>query len=119
MRLAVYSGDLYAGTGNATGSYGTVWKSHNGTGREIGGGGLNSSWNSANVRSVYALTEFNGPLYAGMGINANSNSSVPWLYKWNGSTWTQVASGGTGTSGQSWANAHGYRVRSLAVYQNN
>jgi hypothetical protein len=45
---------------------------------------------------VYALTTFNGDLYAGGSFTKSGTTKVNYIAKWNGSAWSSVASGMNG-----------------------
>ena len=88
---------IYVSMGHTTASYGSnVWR-YNVSGTtwtKIGGGGLNSGWNTT-YQKVQSLTYFGGNLYAGV----DNGSSLSQIWRWNGSSWTKI--GGTDIS--SWS----------------
>ncbi len=80
--------DLYAGIGLST-TDAEVWR-YNGTAwTQIGGDGLNSSWNT-NYEGVYALTDDGTNVYAGLGNTAGDNE----VWRYNGTAWTQIGGDG-------------------------
>lgn len=86
--MVVWNDQLCAGLGG-TGGYAELW-CWTGTGNwvKIGGGlgaGVNSSWPAA--AAVPSLTTYKGELYA--GVQGSSHQVSVW--KWNGTTWTQIA----------------------------
>ena len=103
--LASYNSELYLG-----GYFGIVY---NTTGPSILTNFI-AKWNGTNLDSVgrgmdnlvYALTTYNGELYAGGSFTSAGGNPASCIAKWNGSTWSPVGSG---------MNANGI-VRSLAVY---
>lgn len=63
----------------------------NGTSWQPLGSGLTNSFNFTPV--VYALTVFNGELYAGGDFDTAGGQAIRGLAKWNGSQWSPVGSG--------------------------
>lgn len=108
----IASGDskMYAGTGNAQAGDAMVWQYDNTTDTWtiIGGQGFNSGWGANTYESVDSLLYHKGMLYAGLGRSTGDGE----LWRWNGSTWTQV--GGDGVF-SSW-NTNYENVASLVVY---
>ena len=106
--LTVYNGDLYAGLGGNT-DYDEVWKYNGSTWAKVGGDGLNSGWTTSTWQwGVNALSVYKGELYATVyGVVATLDDAEIWKY--NGSTWTQVGGDGVGSSwaGGSYEAAYG------------
>ncbi|MBP9751508.1 MAG: fibronectin type III domain-containing protein [Candidatus Moranbacteria bacterium] len=122
--LTTIGGKLYAGTGYNTGAATSngnaqVWEFDGTNWTIIGGQGVNGSWAyghpsmaTPTIRSVTSMTGYNGTLIVGLGGSTAGNAQV---WKWNGSTWSQIGGGGTGAGGQSWANAGKLSVPSMMV----
>jgi hypothetical protein len=102
------NGKLYVGTGVTTAGNAQVWEYDGSTWTVIGGQGINGSWAKYTYENVFALQNYNGELYAGIGTTANDGE----VWKYDGSTWTQV---GGDTLNNSWA-AGFESVYSLSVY---
>lgn len=77
---------LYAGTGNTIAGNALVWRFDGTTWTQVGGQGVNSSWNSGIYENVTSMISHGGDLYVGLGISANEAE----VWRWNGSTWTQI-----------------------------
>src|SRR6185369_16285495 len=75
---------------------------------EQGGNSIKGSWDLNGKLAVQAQVMVGGNLYAGLG-NAVGDAEV---WKWNGTTWTQV---GGENIGDSWADQTYENVDSLAV----
>ncbi len=91
--LVAKDGVLYAGVGS-TGNNGEVWRLQSGSWSRIGGAGLNGSWNNT-YRYISALGIYKGDIVAGgTGSLAGSND----VWKWNGSSWTQIGGDSTNSS---------------------
>ncbi len=111
--MTVWNDQLCAGLGGS-GAYSELW-CWTGTGNwtKIGGGsgaGVNSSWASA--AAVTSLAAYKGELYA--GIQGNSHQVSVW--KWNGTTWTQVAGQDVNST---WSDGAYTYARALTVYNGN
>lgn len=76
----------------------------------VAGDGLNTGWAGSTFEVVYALTEFNDKLYAGIGESTAGDAEV-WEYDPTTNLWTKV--GGDGVN-SSW-NTNYESVFSLAV----
>ncbi len=102
---------LYAGIGSASSAIGEVWR-YNGTSwTRIGGGGVNSGWNATH-RMIYSMALYRGELYIG-GYSAAVAAGDLW--KWNGSSWTQIGGDGL-NSGWNFTSTTNGEVGALAVY---
>ena len=89
--LTAYGGNLYAGLGNTNSQAdGEVWRYSAGTWSQIGGDGINSSWNATTFNRVLSLTNDGTNLYAGTGQGTNAGR----VYRWNGSSWTEIGGNG-------------------------
>jgi hypothetical protein len=108
--LTSYGGKLYAGLdGNGNLGYTSIWSYDGSTWSEVAGDSVNGSWDSSVYDRIYTVAEYNGDLYAGLGSAAGSGD----VWKFNGSSWTQV--GGDGLNG-SWS-SNIETVSSLQTYQ--
>lgn len=122
--MTTINGKLYAGTGYNTGAVtsngnATVWEFDGSAWTMIGGQGINSSWAyehpsvaTPTIRSVTSMTGYNGTLVVGLG-GATAGDAQVW--SWNGTTWTKIGGGGTGTGGQSWANGTKTSVPAMSI----
>lgn len=122
--LTTIGGKLYAGTGYNTGAATSnpnaqVWEYDGTNWTIIGGQGVNGSWAyghpsmaTPTIRSVTSMTGYDGSLIVGLGGSTAGNAQV---WKWNGSVWSQIGGGGTGSGGQSWANTGKLSVPSMMV----
>ncbi len=88
--LQIIGSTLYAGLGTGA-SDAEVWRWNGTSWTQIGGDGLNSSWNNAIFTQVLDLANDGTNLYASLGSGTNS----AYVYKYNGSTWTLMAGGGS------------------------
>ncbi len=104
--------NLYAGVGS-TGGNGEVWRYSGSTWTRIGGAGANGSWNGT-YRNIYSLVVSEGNLYVGSYGSTNNSADV---WKWNGSSWTQIGGDGL-NSGWNFSSIGNGEVGSLAVYGN-
>ena len=77
--------NLYAGLGT-TSNDGEVWKWNGSSWAQIGGDGINGSWQSAWGDTVNTLLWDGSALQAGTYDAAGSG----WVYSWNGSTWDLI-----------------------------
>ncbi len=89
--------DIYAGLGTGI-SDGEVWKWNGTTWSQIGGDGLNSSWATNTIEEVASIATDGTNAFVGLGSTAGDGD----VWKWNGSSWTQI--GGDGLN-SSWAAA--------------
>lgn len=109
----IASGDskMYAGTGNAQAGNALVWQYDNSDGSWtiLGGQGINSSWGANTYESVDSMLYHKGMLYVGLGRSTADGE----LWRWNGTTWTQVGGDALNTS---WAINTYENVSSLVVY---
>lgn len=102
---------LYAGIGSSSSAIGEVWR-YNGTSwTRIGGGGVNSGWNATH-RMIYSMAIYKGELYIG-GYSAAVAAGDLW--KWNGSSWTQIGGDGL-NSGWNFTSTTNGEVGALTVY---
>ncbi|HEV7454494.1 MAG TPA: LamG-like jellyroll fold domain-containing protein [Candidatus Saccharimonadales bacterium] len=85
--------NVYVGFGSTT-TDADVWKLNGTTWTQIGGDGVNSSWNT-NYEQVLSMRWFSGNLYAGLGNTAGDAE----VWKYNGTIWTQI---GGDTLNASW-----------------
>ncbi len=107
--LVPYNDRLCMGFGQNT-NMADVWCwTGSGNWSQIGGDGVNSSWNSSAI-IIQRLATYNGMLVAGTSDDTNRDPAV-WVY--NGTSWTKI--GGGGING-SWSDVVYYRVFSFAVY---
>jgi len=98
--MAVYNSALYAGLGLGAGDA-EVWR-YSGSGTtwtKVAGGGVNSSWTTANaIEFVGSLVSDGSYLYAGTGsTSASFAASDADVWRYNGTSWTQI--GGTSAAG--------------------
>lgn len=116
--MGSYQSQLVAGTGNfrGIGDYaenfdGDVWLYNGTTWSKIGGDGVSGSWTgAAGYYGVWSLVESGTDLMAGLaGVDGDAE-----VWKYNGTTWTQI--GGDGEGG-SWSGAY-YAVGAMAYYHN-
>ncbi len=77
--------DLYVGTAITAGD-GEVWKWNGSTWSKIGGDAVNSSWAVSTIEWVRSLETDGTNIYAGTGSTAGDGD----VWKWNGSTWSQI-----------------------------
>jgi hypothetical protein len=85
---------LFAGIGTTT-TDAEVWRFTSGAWTQIGGDGINTSWNT-NYETVESLTTFGGNLYAGLGNTSGVNDGEVWRY--NGTSWSQIGGDGINSS---------------------
>ncbi len=104
--MAVADGKLYAGTGISAGDA-LVWQYDGTDWLLIGGQNTNNSWSIDTYEQVNCMISYKGDLYVGLGLTANDAE----VWKWNGSTWSQVGGDGVG-----WG-ANYEHVYSMAVYK--
>lgn len=104
------SGDyLYAGTGNTVAGNAQIWRFNGSTWQIIGGQGINNSWAANTYQDVSSMISYGGDLYVGLGVSTNYAQ----VWKWDGSTWTQIGGGGLNSG---WS---GYqKIDSMAVLNN-
>ena len=98
--LTSHNGKQYVGTG-ASQSTALVYEYDGSSYTLVGGSGYKNSWphgNNGVYEAVHSLFSFNGDLYAGIGSNGGDGE----VWRYNGSTWSQV--GGDGVNG-SWSTA--------------
>jgi len=107
--MAVYDGRLVVGTSDDSNRDPMIWTYDGTTWTKIGGGNVNSSWSDVVYYRVFSMATYNGELYVSLGYGGNNGH----VWKWDGSTWTQV--GGDGLNG-SWSTTI-ESVRGLNVYK--
>jgi hypothetical protein len=97
IALAEFNGNLIAGGEftNAGGNPAYAIAEWNGTNWLNLGSGMNRYDRNKNA-AIYALTVYNGELYAGGDIDSAGGQHVNYIAKWNGSSWAPV---GFGTNG--------------------
>ncbi|MGB4943045.1 MAG: LamG-like jellyroll fold domain-containing protein, partial [Candidatus Moraniibacteriota bacterium] len=78
--LVTYNGDLVVGLGDGTGE-GEVWRYNTSAWSRIGGDGANSGWTNV-IERIGAMAVYRGKLYAGTGLNVNSEATI-WAYGGN------------------------------------
>ncbi|MFZ1626173.1 MAG: LamG-like jellyroll fold domain-containing protein [Candidatus Moraniibacteriota bacterium] len=78
--LTTYNGDLIVGLGDGTGE-GEVWRYNTSAWSRIGGDGVNSGWTNI-IERISAMAVYRGKLYAGTGLNVNSDATI-WAYGGN------------------------------------
>lgn len=114
MSMSSYKGKLIVGTGNlGSGSRmdGAVWQWDGTTWTQIGGNGVNSSWNvppNTHYGEVDSLATLDNYLYAGLGGAANDGE----VWRWDGTSWTKI--GGDSLNG-GWTN-YVERVQTMSIY---
>ena len=86
--LNFFGGNLYAGLGTST-TDAEVWRWNGSSWTQIGGDGLNASWNTS-YEGVYSFANDGVNLYAGLGNTAGDNE----VWRWDGATWTQIGGDG-------------------------
>ncbi len=87
--MTILGGKLYVGMTGSCCSKARVYRyEDNKTWTKIGGDGLNNSWNNAKYEGISSLFGDGTDLYAGLGSANTASSGVLW--RWNGSTWTQI-----------------------------
>lgn len=104
--LTSYNGKLYAGTGSTVAGNATVWEFDGTTWAPVGGQGISGSWAPGANESVWSMISAGGFLYVGLGTTPAGDAD---LWRYNGSTWTQVGGDGNG-----WAASTFEQVQSLA-----
>ena len=104
-----HNGKLYYGLGNAQDNA-MVYEYDGTIARRIGGGGNNGSWPPWQYSTVNSMVSYRGELYVGLGTTGTAGTAD--VYKWNGSTWSQVAGDGIGGT---WNNGE-RSVNSMAVF---
>ncbi len=77
---------LYVGTGISVAGNAMVWEFDGSSWRVVGGQGVNGSWAQDTFENVYTLQQYEGELYAGLGVSANDAE----VWKYNGTSWTKV-----------------------------
>lgn len=76
--IVSYNGDLIVALGDNAAGEGEVWRFDSSTWARIGGDGTNSGWTNI-VERINALQVYQGKLYAGTGLTANSDATI-WAY---------------------------------------
>ena len=85
--------NLYAGLSNSTGDA-EVWRWNGTSWTKIGGDAVNSSWADSTYEYVYSLENDGTNLYAGLGFNGAEAE----VWRWNGTSWTQIGGDTIGNS---------------------
>jgi hypothetical protein len=112
--LVSWRGKMYAGVWTTTGHIAAVWEWNGSTWTQIAGSDINNTWSDGTYSYTRTLNVYNGELYAGVGFSGSSNPTGD-VWKWNGSTWSQV--GGDGLS-SSWSVGDGREeVSNLITYK--
>ena len=75
--FSTYNGNLIAALGDSAGD-GEVWQYDSNSWTKIGGDGTRSGWTNV-IERIAALAVYQGKLYAGSGLTANSDATV-WAY---------------------------------------
>lgn len=89
--MTTASGKLYAGL-QASGAGGATVFEYNGSSWQlIGAPGLNSAWGAGTHTGVFSMTSSGSDLYVGLTGSGNTDGEV---WKYNGTTWTQVGGDG-------------------------
>lgn len=125
--MAVSGGKLYAGTGFDVGggtphianSNAQVWEFDETNWTMIGGQGINSSWayghpsvSTVTYRAVTSMTGYKGDLFVGLGGGTNGDAEV---WRWNGTTWTQIGGDSDESGDNSWATGTKRSVPAMIV----
>jgi hypothetical protein len=111
--MTQYNGKLYASLGNSAPGDASIWEYDGSTWQIVGGQGVNSSWTANTIETVNTMIAYKGNLYVGLGFSAGDGD----LWRFNGSTWTQVGGDAINLGGgASWAGAAYENVHSLAVF---
>lgn len=105
--MRIYDGKLYAGLGSGAGDA-EVWQYDGSTWTQVGGSDVNNSWTGGTYERIRSMAVYNGGLYIGTGDTASDGE----VWRWNGSTWTQV---GGDTVNDSWGSTIEY-VSALIDY---
>ncbi len=68
---------------------GDVWRFDGVTWMQIGGDGLNGSWDEPHIKSVIAINEHEGDIVTGL-LRQPATTPVSLIYLWDGMTWTAL-----------------------------
>lgn len=108
--LTVFRNQLCASNGRYGGAA-HVWCYNGSSWTKIAGDGVNGSWPTvANTVEVNSMGVYNDDLYVGYSDATNLLANV---WKWDGSTWTQISGGGLNSS---WQNGSYSHVSAITVY---
>jgi hypothetical protein len=101
--MAIYSGNLYVGTGGGLAGMAEVWRYDGATcatcWTKVGGDGLagTGTWNAIDYEQVMSMAVYNSRLYVGLGISAGDAE----VYEYDPgrpTPWDKVGGDGTGNS---------------------
>jgi hypothetical protein len=107
--MTSYNGKLYAGLGNSTGDS-ELWEwNGSDTWTQIGGDGVNGSWQDGQYEQTKTLAVYNGKMYAGLGNSAGDGE----VWEYASGTWNKI--GGNGVNG-GWGNTI-ETVQSFSAYK--
>jgi hypothetical protein len=87
--MAAYNGKLYITTSD-TSWVSEVWEWDGSSWTQIAGNNINNSWQDGTYTLINALAVYNGDLYAATGNESSTSNGAGDVWKWNGSTWTQI-----------------------------
>ena len=111
--MTQYNGKLYASLGNNSPGDAVIWEYDGSTWQVVGGQGISGSWTVNTIETVNTMIAYKGNLYVGLGFSAGDGD----LWRYNGSTWTQVGGDAINLGGgASWVGAAYENVHSLAVF---
>lgn len=96
LALASYQDKLYA-TIQTSGHAASIWEWNGSSWTQVAGADLNGSWSDSTYTWVRTLAVYNGYLYAGTGFSGSSNPTGD-IWRWNGSSWSQVGGDGVNSS---------------------
>ena len=107
--MVVYKDALYVGVGWTSGEA-EVWKWDGSAWTQVGGDNINDGWDNITYEFVWALSTYNGYLFAGLGYNANDSD----IYQYDGLSWTKV---GGDSLNNGWTTGHAIEsARSMTVH---
>ncbi len=108
--MVVHGGSLYVGMSGGAGA-GDLFRYNGGTSwTQVAGDGLNGSWAASTFTEVSALYSDGSNLYAGL---AGSAAGTGDLWKFNGTTWSQIGGDGVNLGGGASWNTNYERVATI------
>lgn len=110
--MTVVGENMYFAAGSSNTGNALVFKYDGTNVTLVGGQGYNNSWTKNTYEAIFDMASYGGNLYVGLGINSGEAE----VWKWNGSTWSQV--GGDGLN-SSWTTVGAYEeISSFAAVNN-
>lgn len=112
--ITSFNGKLLAGVSTTNGHISMVWQWDGSAWTQVGGSGINNSWADTSYSYLKSMVTYNGKLYVGTSFTGSGNPTGD-IWRYDGSTWTQV--GGKGIN-SSWTNADNREeVPTMSVYK--